>query len=64
MKCMQCADQRWVCEAHAERPWIGDYACQCGAAGMPCPACNPCDDIDPPRLRPSVADEQEISSRH
>jgi hypothetical protein len=41
MKCPQCEDCGWVCEEHPGRSW-GDspHACQCGAAGMPCPLCN------------------------
>jgi len=35
------ATSRWVCEAHADRPW-NDHpnACRCGEPGMPCPVCN------------------------
>ena len=40
MKCIFCADTGWVCENHPRRPWEGQYACDCGGAGMPCPNCN------------------------
>jgi hypothetical protein len=40
MKCIFCADTGWVCENHSRRPWEGPYGCDCGGAGMPCPACN------------------------
>jgi len=49
MKCARCQDTYWVCEAHDNRPWDGEYACDCGAAGMPCPSCNPSDKDQPPR---------------
>ena len=42
--CARCDNCRWVCEAHPDRPWLGD----CGAAGMPCPVCNPSDKANPP----------------
>ena len=38
--CPRCADERWVCEAHTDRPWGGAHGCPCGAAGKPCPICN------------------------
>jgi hypothetical protein len=50
MKCARCQDTYWVCETHDDRPWDGEYACDCGAAGMPCPNCNPSDRDHPPRL--------------
>lgn len=40
IRCHQCDDCGWVCEAHPELPWQGDNACTCGAAGLPCPRCN------------------------
>src|ERR1700676_2765346 len=33
MKCSRCEDTGWVCEAHPDRPWEGEHACTCGAAG-------------------------------
>jgi hypothetical protein len=45
MKCTVCEDTGWVCENHADVPWDGT----CGAAGMPCPKCNPSDLEHPPR---------------
>jgi hypothetical protein len=47
MKCWRCDDCGWVCERHRDKPWAGDDPCGCGAAGMPCPACNK---EDPPRM--------------
>jgi hypothetical protein len=32
--------------------WEGDYACGCGAPGMPCPVCNPSDELTPPDMPP------------
>jgi hypothetical protein len=50
MTCTRCQDTYWVCEAHDDRSWDGENACGCGAAGMPCPTCNPADKDHPPRL--------------
>lgn len=50
MKCFRCEDRGWVCENHAERPWEGPHACECGGAGAPCPRCNKADEGEPPRL--------------
>jgi hypothetical protein len=49
MKCTLCEDCGWVCEDHPDAPWDGTHACTCGAAGMPCPQCNPSDLGRPPR---------------
>ena len=38
--CTRCDDNGWVCEDHQDRPWEGERACGCGAAGAPCPDCN------------------------
>ena len=38
--CTRCEGSGWVCESHPDKPWEGTSACPCGAAGMPCPACN------------------------
>jgi hypothetical protein len=38
--CPTCKGQRWVCEAHEDRPWEGPEGCECGAPAMPCPVCN------------------------
>jgi hypothetical protein len=35
--------------AFGGRPWDGEHSCGCGAAGMPCPNCNPSDKDHPPR---------------
>jgi hypothetical protein len=40
MKCTTCDDIGWVCEHHLDRPWDGPRACECDAAGAPCPSCN------------------------
>jgi hypothetical protein len=53
-KCPQCEDTGWVCEDHPDTPWDGDHACSCGAAGMPCPRCNPSDLDHPPRRLPAL----------
>jgi hypothetical protein len=49
MTCGLCEDTGWVCENHPGKPWDGDHACGCGAAGMPCVHCNPSDLDNPPR---------------
>jgi hypothetical protein len=61
--CPKCNGQVWVCENHPDHPWIGDDACRCGGAGMPCPVCNPCDDCDPPKLPPGFVVDDEASRR-
>lgn len=38
--CLNCEDDRWVCENHAHVPWMGGDGCPCGGAGMPCALCN------------------------
>jgi hypothetical protein len=41
MTCKTCEDTRWVCQAHADRPWNNHpNACRCGEPGTPCPDCN------------------------
>jgi hypothetical protein len=61
MRCCRCDDCGWVCEAHHDRPSLGESACTCGAAGAPCPACNSSDANHPPRppegLRTNVDDK-------
>jgi len=47
--CATCRDTFWVCEDHPDKPWDGEDACGCGAAGMPCPVCNPADADHPPK---------------
>jgi len=42
MMCWRCDGCSWVCQSRPERPGKGAYACGCGAAGAPCPICNPC----------------------
>jgi hypothetical protein len=38
--CETCAGTGWVCENHADKPWLKPPAgCVCGA-GAPCPRCN------------------------
>lgn len=41
--CACCTGWKWVCEDHPDKAWeSGDEnECKCGAAGMPCPDCNP-----------------------
>jgi hypothetical protein len=64
MTCFQCKDCGWVCESHPERPWEGSHACGCGAAGMPCPGCNPSDEITPPRLPTGFVDDEDGGTSH
>jgi len=45
--CERCDGEGWVCEAHHDTPFDGEC---CGAPGAPCPSCNPCDHVHPPRL--------------
>ena len=49
VRCARCRDTYGVCETHNDRPWDGEHACGGGAAGMPCPNCNPSDKDHPPR---------------
>src|SRR5687767_7684065 len=35
--CPRCADIRWICEAHPDRPWPHNG---CAGPGEPCPRCN------------------------
>jgi hypothetical protein len=47
------------------RPWEGPHACDCGAAGAPCPACNATNDGEAPRLPGSFkADVDKDGWRH
>ncbi len=48
--CARCDNCRWVCENHPTTPWLGQLACDCGGAGMPCPACNQSDDGTLPEM--------------
>jgi hypothetical protein len=48
ISCQVCGDTGWVCEAHADRPWTGPNACDCGEPGMPCELCNPAGAIEEP----------------
>ena len=50
MRCLQCEGCGWICEEHPGRPWEGQHACPCGAAGMPCPLCNQPAEGEEPRL--------------
>jgi hypothetical protein len=38
--CDRCDSTGWICEAHRRKPWDGPKSCGCGAAGLPCIACN------------------------
>jgi hypothetical protein len=53
--CPRCDNTRWVCEAHSDRPWLGDRACTCGGAGDPCPACNHASADNPPAMPPGFS---------
>jgi hypothetical protein len=52
--CKVCRGCFWVCEDHADKPWGGASddadACNCGGAGMPCPACNLSDREHKPKM--------------
>lgn len=40
--CRNCASDGWVCENHLDMPWYGGTPeCCPGAAGSPCPVCQP-----------------------
>jgi hypothetical protein len=41
--CVRCDNCRWVCENHADSPWLGTRARGCGGAEAPCPICNAAD---------------------
>ena len=44
--CHRCVGQRWVCEAHPDRPWPHE---DCAGPGEPCPLCNAGEPLrDPP----------------
>jgi hypothetical protein len=58
MTCWRCDGCLWVCEAHRERPWLGEHACGCGAAGMPCPICNQTDNATEPKMPPGFTDDE------
>jgi hypothetical protein len=56
--CLNCQDERWVCENHPHRPWgVSEAAggCSCGA-GNPCELCNPCDRDNPPVMPPGAVE--------
>jgi hypothetical protein len=52
--CSVCGGSLWVCEDHIDKPWGEESdredACHCGGAGVPCPACNPSDQDNPPKM--------------
>jgi hypothetical protein len=56
--CMRCFGCRWVCEAHPHMAWEGDYACGCGAPGMPCPFCNASDGVGSPKMPPAFIEDE------
>jgi hypothetical protein len=45
--CGRCDNTRWICETHVGVPFLGKWACGCGAAGAPCPDCNKLDPANP-----------------
>src|ERR1700736_4703061 len=59
--CMRCFGCRWVCEAHPHMAWEGEYACGCGAPGMPCPACNKPAEGEMPRM-PAALKQSSIGA--
>lgn len=59
IKCRRCDGRRWVCEIHPFTPWDGPTKCGCGAAGDPCPDCNPADELSPPVVPPDFEIDRE-----
>ena len=57
-KCQRCFGCHWVCEAHPHIAWEGEYACGCGAPGMPCPLCNASDGLNPPQMPPGFVEDE------
>ena len=51
--------QMGLCERHPDTPWLGTKACSCGGAGMPCPGCNPTDELTPSRLLTRFVDKDD-----
>jgi hypothetical protein len=42
VRCLHCLDGGIVCEEHPDMPWdvtVEGHSANCGAPGMPCPAC-------------------------
>ncbi len=39
MTCQNCGGEGWVCENHADTPWVGGDSPCCGGAGAPCRVC-------------------------
>jgi hypothetical protein len=62
--CWQCDGSGRVCESHPKRPWEGEHACGCGAAGMRCPICNPGDGLTAPRMPTGFVDDGNGGTRH
>jgi hypothetical protein len=61
-RCMVCGGCRWVCENHPDRPWEGERACDCGGAGMPCPACNS-SEVTVPEMPDDFVEDVSIDRR-
>ena len=61
--CWQCDGSGRVCESHPKRPWEGEHACGCGAAGMRCPICNP-RDWTAPQMPRSLVDDDNGGTGH
>ena len=47
--CACCEGSRWICESHPDRPFSGSRSCNRSGAGIPCPMCNPADELTEPR---------------
>jgi hypothetical protein len=62
--CWQCDGSGRVCESHPKRPWEGEHACGCGAAGMRCPICNPGDGLTAPQMPRGLVDDDNGGTRH
>jgi hypothetical protein len=58
MTSLRCYGTHCLCEAHPHMAWEGEYACGCGAPGMPCPICNASDGVTPPKMPPGFVEDE------
>jgi hypothetical protein len=61
--CARCDNGRFVCESHPVRPFFGVRACGCGAAGDPCPACNP-SEVTVPEMPDDFLEDLNVTEQH
>jgi len=61
--CARCDNGRFVCESHPDRPFFGVRACGCGAAGDPCPACNP-SEVTVPEMPDDFQEDLNVAEQH